>query len=126
MSKTNTIKTCGTRQTKRNLRISSIQPQDEVSTPPPQHNSLYYVLKLLRNVFIGNNELLLLIEIPKTSQSPIHNFLKGVPHPQPFTNSTTESVLELTRELLVVWEATTNFCEMDKKYRFSFVKVYIN
>ena len=82
---------------------------------PLQHVSLYYELELLRNVFIGNNGLLLKIEIPMSSQSPIYKVFKGVPLPQPITNSTIASVLVLEHELLVVSEATTNFAEVDEK-----------
>ena len=81
---------------------------------PLQHVSLYYELELLRNVFIANNGLLLKIEIPMSSQSPIHKVFKGVPLPQPITNSTIASVLVLEHELLVVSEATTNFAEVDE------------
>ena len=49
---------------------------------PLQHVSLYYELELFRNVFIGDNGLLLKIEIPMSSQSPICKFFKGVPLPQ--------------------------------------------
>ena len=88
-------------------------PQKTMSIPL-QHASLYYELELLRNVFIGNNGLLLKIEIPMSSQSPIHNVFIRVPLPQPITDSTTASVLVLEQELLVVSEATTKFAEVDE------------
>ena len=86
---------------------------------PFQHVSLYFELELLRNVFIGDNGLLLIIEIPMSSQSPIHKVFKGVPLPQPIANSTTPSVLVPEHELLVVSEATTNFAEVDEAQIFS-------
>ena len=81
---------------------------------PLKHVSLYYELELLRNVFIGDNGLLLKIEIPMSSQSLIHKVCKGVPLPQPIAHSTTASVLVPELELLVVSEAATNFFEFDE------------
>ena len=81
---------------------------------PLQLDSLYYVLELLRNVFIGDNGLLLKIEIPISSQSPIHKVFKAVPLTQPIANSATTSVPIPDRELLVVSQATTNFAEVDE------------
>ena len=79
-----------------------------------QHVSLYYELELLRNVFIGDHGLLLKIEIPMSSQSPIHKVFKGAPLPQPIANSTTASVLVPEHELLVVSQAMTNIAEVDE------------
>ena len=88
---------------------------------PLQHVSLYYELELLRNVFIGDNGLLLKNEIPTSSQSPIHKVFKGMPLSQLIANSTTASVLVPERDLssrklrLTLLKLT--------KHRFSFVKV---
>ena len=60
---------------------------------PLQHVSLYYELELHRIVFIGDNGLLLKIEIPISSQNPIHKVVKGVFLPQPIAISATASVL---------------------------------
>ena len=79
-----------------------------------QNYSFYYEIELLRNVFFGDNGLLLKIKIPMSSRSPIHKVFKGVPLLQPIANSTTSSVLVPERELLVVSEATNNFAEVDE------------
>ena len=79
-----------------------------------QHVSLYYELELLREVFIGDNGLLIKIEIPISSEIPIRKLFRGVSLPQPIANSTTASVLVPERERFVVSEATTNFAEVDE------------
>ena len=89
---------------------------------PLQHVSLYFDFELLRNVFIGNNGLLLKIEIPMSIQSPIHKVFKGVPLPQPITNSTTVSVLVLEHELLSARKLRQTLPKL-MKHRFSPVKI---
>ena len=89
--------------------LQSLQFHHKMMSIPLQHVILYYELELHSNVFIEDNELVLKIEFPMSSQSPILKVFKGVPLPQPITDSTTESVLVPESELIAGSEATTNF-----------------